>query len=428
MNIGDFDLDINNYTKNDIISFFKLTPNFSAGELESHEKELRHSILDSKYDAEYKDTILNFISKAKEVMRIYKRKQEYEDENEHNDDTYNNVGKVIMPLSRAQAMQTQSIPRNNINGYGINIYRQNYVFDTRYRDDFFQTSPTKCSFTLPIKLNNVIEMTLSAVQFPNTFFTFNNDLKTNELYIFEETTNNEGIVILPEGNYNVEDFPLQFEKAINEQIVGVYIPGGPNRFTVSISEFTRFTTITNSTYNFRMNIIKKTPTTDVCSEFIPVGKYTVMDFKKGISQAAFFQTMGYQIGYRSIEYIGKNSYTSESQFDSTFVDFVYFTLNEHNPDSIHTTTVGVLPESVVDKNILGVIPITSPAFTNTFDNGANFIYKTRHYLAPIKIQKISIELVNRVGGQINLHNNDFAFCLELQTIYDNVEYSHKSTL
>ena len=93
-----------------------------------------------------------------------------------------------------------------------------------------------------------------------------------------------------------------------------------------------------------------------------------------------------------------------------------------------TTTYGILHNSLVDENILGVVAITSPQFANTFDSGANFIYKTRHYTSPVDINRIKIKLLNTFGALVNLYDNDYAFCLEVEMLYDNLKPSSQTEI
>ena len=415
------DLDINNYTKTDLISFFKLTNNYSNTELQNNEELMKKTILNSNYESKYKYEILIFMLQAKEILKIKEAENKKLFEEIETKPT-NNIGKIINPGYNIPVIQKQSIMSDRVNSYGNYIRKSNYVFDTRFRDDFFNTLAVDATFTLPVSINNIISITLSSIQFSNTFFTFNEEYQTNQLYIYEETTNNEGIVILPEGNYNAFNFPEQLEKAINEQIVGVYNPPpGINRFNVSISEFTGYTTISNSLYNFRMNIVKKTSHFD-CDPFHSYAKVTPINPKLDIRSEDFFKTMGYQIGYRNIEYFGSNSYTSESQFDALFTELVYFTLRDFNTDAVFSTTYGVLSDSLTDKNILAVIPVTTPSFTTTWDTMANFIYKTRKYASPVNIDKIRVSIVSRSGLPLNFHDNNYAFVLEIDSIYDNIQF------
>jgi len=71
-------------------------------------------------------------------------------------------------------------------------------------------------------------------------------------------------------------------------------------------------------------------------------------------------------------------------------------------------------------NFIAVLPITTPKYTASFDNNANFIYKTRNYAAPINLKKISIKMISPQGELVDLKQTDFAFCLQISTLYDNI--------
>jgi hypothetical protein len=332
------------------------------------------------------------------------------------------MGQIINPRDDFPSMQFS----NNaikINGYTDKKIIRNYVFNTQYRDDYTRTVSTDCSFTLPQKMSNVISIDLSGIQFPNYAYTFNRITGTNRIYIEESVTGNKALVTIPDGNYNTINFPPTLEKAINEQVVGSYTPGGPNRFQVSISETTRSTTITNTTYDFIINLLIQT--SPESSSYFPCDgnqyaakfKASLTDDKTGVLNGFKFYTLGWLMGYREDIYAGQKSYTSESLFDNTFGDYVYFALDDYVGNKV-SNTYGLLAASVIENNILAIIPITTPQFSSTFSNNSNFIYKKRIYTGPVNITKISIQLLNPVGTLIDLHQSDFTFFLQVTSIYD----------
>jgi hypothetical protein len=133
----------------------------------------------------------------------------------------------------------------------------------------------------------------------------------------------------------------------------------------------------------------------------------------------FCNTMGYLIGFRQLEYKGALSYTSESMFNPVGnSDYVYFCMNDY-AGSQYMQNYGVLPNGLIDENILALIPITTPKFTSTFADNADYIYKKRNYLGPVDIQKISIKILASNGSLANLYSNDFGFNLQVTTLYDN---------
>jgi hypothetical protein len=435
-----FDLDINNYTISDLASFLKLSPNYDENELKEREKTMTMSILSLQADTTYKYDIIEFIKKAVLVCSGNFRASELSNNN-MNTDKYNpNIrelrspnpsveqngsfsatGKIVNPYSTHPALQTQSIPLQSTNGYNYNTFVTNYVFNTRFRDNFFNSSSTNCSFVLPKTLKNVIAISLSGLQFPNTFFTFSKSRYTTQIYIQEDDTGNKGIVVIPEGNYSMGDFPGVLQNCINDQILG-----GVARFNVSIDPYTRFVTLSNTTYTFSMKLItpyKNNVGVDcLATNFKVDGK----DVKEKVMPSSLYNTLGYQIGFRNIFYKGKKSYTSESTYSDKCMDYFYFSLNDFTNNQV-TSTYGVLPQSLLDKNILAVVPLTTSAFEFSFDNNSNEIYKTRNYVGPVDISKVSMQLLDSVGTVLDIHQNEITFCLQVTCIYDNtIPYADRS--
>jgi hypothetical protein len=307
----------------------------------------------------------------------------------------------------------------------------NYIYNTRFRDNYFGSSSSNCSFTLPNKIKNVIAISLSGIQIPNVSNTFSSVNETNQIYIYEETTGLNAIVSIPSGNYTITTFAPVLEKAINLQVIGSY----PNRFTVTINDNLNTLNIINSTNTFRINILKKTSSLDAifdCVEFDYSqslnSNYDNSDVKKKIKPSDYFTTMGYLMGFRQIDYIGSKSYTCEAPFDDTLQDYYYFELNDYN-DYQNESTYGVLPTYILSKNIIAVLPIITPKYISTFDNNSNDIYKTRNYNSPVDISKISIKLLNADGVLVDLHSIDFAFILQVTTVFDNlIPYKKKEVI
>jgi hypothetical protein len=264
-------------------------------------------------------------------------------------------------------------------------------------------------------------------------FSFSKSRGTNQLYIFEyneidasgnpiidpdgNPLGSEAVVTIADGSYTVSNYPPVLEQAINEQVVGIYYnpdPDGLNRFHVSISPYTNFLTITNTTYNFLLNItLSDNPV--ACRQMPKIG---TDDPKYKISPQTLIDTMGYQIGYRQITYDGAQSYTTEAQFNPTYSQYIYFTLNDY-VNNQSSNTYGMLPGNILDTNILGVIPVMGAPFANSFDNNANFINKVRQYNGPVNISKIQVQLLSPVGQVLNLHYAEFTFVLQVESLYDN---------
>jgi hypothetical protein len=421
-----FDFNIDNYSTDNLISFFRLHNNYSLQDLDKTAKEMTLNVVSSNYSSKYKYELIEFIHQAQELLIkvknddndiIIKKNIKQTDKKDENNTPIDNVGKIINPLSAHPTLQRQKMPSDSINSYRNHMITSNYIFNTIFRDDFFNTQPNNCSFTLPFTIKNVTGISLSGIQIPNVISTFSDVKGTNQLFIHEDVTNIETIIMIPVGDYEPEDFIIALEKAINTQLLGSW----PNRFIVKIDTPTQRITIANTTYSFTMNIIKK-DIINIGTCLYEANRNTNSDLihnKKKIRPTDLVNTMGYLIGYRQIEYSGLKSYQAECVYTDTLQNYYYFELNDYTGYQF-ASTIGVLPTCFLSNNIIAVLPITTPKFVASFDNNSNFIYKSRQYASPINLKKISIKMLGTEGQLVELNQNDFAFVLEINTLYDNI--------
>jgi len=449
-----FDLDINNYTTQDLMNFFKLEDNYSLEDLYKKEEKLAMNILSTdnkKYDSKMKFDIINFIKLAKDVLISFKHDIETNNEIKKNIAKFVNkdkdprVGKIINPLSEHPTLENNIIPQYSINGYNYDVMTSIYVFNTIARNDFYKTTASNSTYDLAAKWKNVISISLSAATIPNVMYAYNFEEGTDQIYIEEDNTGISGIVTIPAGNYSAfaiiiagtdllgqASFPEALTKAINEQL------GTGNRFTVTVDVSNRKTTISNSTHTFTMitlnkdtyndpNTPEKNPVRPGCLN--PFSNKITIDYgvnppkKETLPVVDYVSTMGYLMGYREIAYGGLKSYTSESIFSNTYSNYLFFCLDDYTGSQPLTNTYGMGNQTFIKENILGVIPINSNLFQATFDSNANFIYKKREYFGPVDISRITIKLVNQKGNLVNLHNTNFNFTLQVKTIYNLTEKS-----
>jgi hypothetical protein len=456
-----FDLDINNYTTEDLLKFFKLTDDYSLDELNQKEEKLATNILsvsNQKYNSKMKFDIINFIKLAKDLLISFKNDMENNKEIKKNIERFVNkdkdprVGKIINPLSEHPTLENTIIPKESINGYNYDVMTSVYVFNTVGRNDFYITTASDSTYDLPVKWKNVISISLSSVTVPNVMYAFNFEEGTDQIYIEEDGTGISGIVTIPAGNYSPFDlslsgvfsilpeasFPEALTKAINDQL-GTYSGAPPvGRFKVTIDISNRKTTITNNTHTFTMitinkdalnnpNSVIKKPTQASCLN--PFSSRIFVDYgvnpppKKTLSPADYVATMGHLMGFREILYSGLKSYTSESIFTNTYSEYLFFCLDDYTGSQPLTNTYGIGSDVMLKQNILGVIPISSNLFLPTFDNNSNFIYKKREYFGPVDISRITIKLINQRGNIVNLHQTNFNFTIQVKSIYNLTEKS-----
>jgi hypothetical protein len=423
------DLDINNYNTSDLLKFLKLNEDYGLNDIEQKTNEMTNELLFSdnisSNDKKYKTDIIGFIKLAKDVListyndiqteiEIKKGKQFGKD---------NNLGKIINPLSVHQALQPHSIPNKSAISYKHDTIRSIYVFNTIARDNFFGSISVNCTFDLPIKLTNVISLTLSSIQIPNIMFTFDRQRGNVSIYIFENNTGVGEIITIPDGNYSRSDtssvngnvsMATTLETAINLVFNTHGLP--LNRFSVLISGSTGRTTISNLSSNFSIKTLNPADNY-YCSPYTKPKKDSA-DSKTGITPTRYIANLGYYLGFRESSYSNSNSYTSEGVFDSKYSSYLYFALNDYTGSQAASNTYALFQNSFLADQLLAIVPLNGPRFDYIYDNGANFIYKQRDYFGPVDISKISIKLLNQLGELVNLLDSEFSFSLEVTTVYD----------
>jgi len=458
-NESNLDLDINNYSINDLKKFFKLTDNDSPEDMKKKIDTISNKLLFSdnlKYNNDTKKDIFTFVNKAKDLIITEA------------------VKKTNQMVSREPhfVQAINSYPENHVNQAEFNYKTKLLVLNSIYSDSALNTGSTNhYTFTLPETIRNVIGLTLAAVQYPNVELAFS-DYKGNNLLFLQEnytnTTDSNSIdttipedgksatIRLPDGTYPLESFPAALEYQINLAL-GYPISGtdGPTtsifslpRYHVSINPFSHQTTITNNLdplktrypealaysksfngnnnffANFTLVFDKPTWTSNSSSLCFNGNQSNPPDpnfqtLTEGYEYNNLqYRSLGYQMGFRQIVNSGNTSYTSISIYNSNIVNYVYFSLEDYITTRVDEIN-GIFFNSIFDKNILALIPITAQPFTSNLDSGANFIFKTRNFSGPVNLQKLSVAFYDPNGFVTQLNGTPFAFSLELKIVYEN---------
>jgi hypothetical protein len=123
------------------------------------------------------------------------------------------------------------------------------------------------------------------------------------------------------------------------------------------------------------------------------------------------------LGFCNYSYLNNDIYVGNTLYNPNIYNYIYLCLNDFNK-SQYETIIGILENSVIDDNILALIPITANFFNYNFDNGSDFIEKKREYFGPINLVKIQVSIKDEMGDIIYLNGQNFSFSLELELAYD----------
>lgn len=412
-----FDLNIDNYTKQELVEMFELPANFDENIVEMKETKLRDNIINNR--TINKDTqvkTIQFLTKAKNIIlnEIYTNRQntplqkkiedfynssytlkssELEDRGEH------------MVQIRPQKPYLSSYPSEFfpgiINPLKKRTIKKNLNIDTRFRDNYYSSPATNFNFTLPMDFNDIVQMQLATIELPTTYYAVSKQYGNN---FFEITVDNNTVIIaIPDGNYTKNTIIT----AINNELFLAGDPFNKVLFMVNLTDDMTGSGQTmvgvnelaiGSVSNIELNF----QTDKLGSE----DKNTALPLK-----------LGWDLGFRNGKYVGNLNYVSEGVIDITGPKYVYLVIDDFN-NNVNNNFYSAFNSSVLNKNIIARISLKEKAFSIIEQNNLNLITTPREYFGPVNIKTMNVQLIDEYGRVVDLNNMDYSFCLTLTAAYD----------
>ena len=431
------DLDINNYTIKDLERFFQIAPNkkYSAADIELKEAQLKEVLLSSGHiDKKFKRDLMAFLDTAKDWLITVKCKNETK-----NPTSFHNVPKLEkypnVPASREAMPRMEELMDRPETPY-VNTFSSEYYpgimnplktrvitkclnIDTRFRDNITLTSSSDFLVNLPIRLQKVVSMQITALEIPVSFYGIsakygNNYFNisatqqlTDEADIFEESK----VVIVPDGNYNATDFI----DTINTLISGTNADGSPLD--------------PNSLFNyviFRLDVSQTgSGTAKVFIETTGNLAYTIksidVDFSLDINgnpdKKPVTSKIGMNLGFLKRKYLGATQYESETLVEPATVRYIYLAIDDFN-NNVNNHFISAFNSSILSPNILARISIKGSYFSLMMESDLNTTSEPRKYFGPVDIQKMHIQVYDDHGRILDMNNSNFSFCLIFKMLYD----------
>jgi len=415
-----FDLDINNYTKNELYEMFELPFNCDISSFEMKESKIRENIINSKeINREIQKKTLEFLKKAKHVLfniktgndpfvnTIMKKINSISNTNEELietqlENTQEHMVQLRNPTPYVNSFPVDYFPgvinpiKKKINHFNLNI-------DTKFRDNYYATISTNINIQLPVLINNVLSMNLSAIEIPLTIFNISKQLGNNFFTITLTDTNESEVITIPSGTYDYTGL----EKLINGQLT---LLGGNfanivflvNNVTTNNATNGTGQTIVgcaeNTSFNFDLNFQADRYGNDDINTPLPL-------------------KFGWSLGFRNGIYTNNQNYVSEGIVDITGTRYFYLVVDDYN-NSVNNSFYSAFNSSLLNKNILARISLENASVNNTFNNTLKIVGNRREYYGPVNIQNLSVQLLDDYGRIIDLNNMDYSFCLSMDIVYD----------
>ena len=475
-NMNNIDLNLNNYTLEDIFKILNININEIV---EKDEYEIRQQI-QQKLDqviTKFKNINLIELSTFFENIKSKLIKDEeisiqspnsQEDLIIHQNVNFNAEKNYNLVVDNLTDTTDKSLFTSTVNPITRKTVQKVLNIDSRYRKNYNNTLSTNFKFDLPVKLNNVIEMKLNDLEMTNTYYVISN-IYNNNYFWFKITTvpfpqfNNQSVEVYgflyidPQSYFdkdiiqNINDrfktlgTGASFEINLTYQNSG-NVPDGTGKMIIIVTD-ERFLSIElnfsapmipnfieSNSYN--LNTEEKQyiyifdqfglfPRSALSSE----DNYTIDYIKELYNTNDTFginSKLGWLFGFRNekiiIDTIQQEDYTRFGKIYSDGVvnllgpRYFYLCINDFN-NNYNKTFISSNENDIVKDNVFARVNNQGTPFSVVPNSSYQITTVPRYYFGPVDIEKIQIKIVDEYNRIIDLNGSDISLTLTLTCIY-----------
>ena len=359
----DIDLNLNNYTTQDLENLFGLQDNYTILDVEQKKQQLSDKLLQMNVNTKMQNDIIIFLNNAKEKLV--------------------NKSDIIPKKTNGFIYSNPSdFFQGTFNPIEKRLITKTICIDTFFRSNYKYTKSTDFTYTFPESINNVVSIQIKSVEMPYTWYNISASQKNNAFTITYST--NTVTITIPDGNYSINTLI----SSINTQLSSL-----PNNFSISL--------------------IPNTYTVQITSD---------VDFDLNFASAGPV-SLGWLLGFRDSIYTGLDTYTSESTHLSSKNNYFFIDVDDFHNNHITDAVISIIRNqstpSYIGNNIMARIPVPESASFNTLiiNTLSDCILKKRDYFGPVKLEKMNLRILNRFGEVIDLNKNDYSIVFEVTQLY-----------
>ena len=418
-----FDLDIDNYSRDELIQMFELPSNFDRNIVEIKETKLRDNInTNREIDKDTKVKTINFLIKAKNIILNYESSNKSSEnflKKNFNEDLFNSIyhtSDIILKKSKLDDSigdHMVQIKENkpyvvsdpgeffpgDVNPLKKRTIRQVLNIDTRFRDNYYTSPSTNFNFILPTQFTDVLQMQLTGLELPVSYNVVSKQYGNN--YFSITVDGQTKIINIPNGKYSESTII----NAVNNELQLAGSPFNNVSFVLNLSSAgtgssqtlvgpiaspAGFSTLT---LNFQDNID---------------GNYDT-----GIPLPLKF---GWLLGFRNGVYSGNLNYVSESMVDVSGPKYFFLVLDDYN-NSVNNCFYSAFNSSILNNNILARISLGGN-ISFLQQNNLSLTTTMREYFGPVNLTTIKVQLLDEYGRIVDLNYMDFSFCITLTVVHN----------
>jgi len=457
----DFDLNINNYTVQELEELLTLGNNYRIEEVGYKKDKLCSKIMnDGTLSFDMKAKIGDFFesasrmlcravkSSSKSVANDYDEVSDFSDlKNTMMKNTNNLIisdpygAHNIIPKKPGKTIDKYGAERGALNPISMNTILKGVSIDSRFRENYYTTKSTELNINLPFRLDNVISYRIVGITLPLSFYNISQAYGNNVIQIVVYgSTNHTYDLILPDGCYNTTEYALyssSIETVINNLLIND--PNSPN----NQAPFNTPGTLLSLRY-----IIDRTSGRSIFAQDQSIGGTVSYHFdiitNVGLNintgnvdesfERSLMLRLGWILGYRAAKYSSSNlnppsppttqfgSIVSEGICFTKFPLYGYLSIDDFNKNA-NDYFMTVFANSISLPNIISRINFTQffqavGAFQAAQgESTSNAINREKRFFGPVTIQKLKITLYDDLGRVLDLNNMDWALELAFECVY-----------
>ena len=456
-----FDLNINNYSVNELEELLSLGKKYSSDEIRVKKDSMCMKIVnDDTISFDMKAKLENFLENVSSILKnrcngngINQDRENFTDLKTEMMTGTNNL--IIKDPTSAHNIQINNNvnPGKDIDTYGtsrgvINPLLTNTILkainiDTRFRENYYSTKSTNLTITLPFRLEKVISYRIVGITLPLSYYNISQSYGNNviQINVFSRTVLGQVAVsyslILPDGCYNttqgVSVYSSCLEQVINNMLINDV--NSPNN---------------NSTLTPNLNLrytIDRTSGRSIFAQDASVSGTIAYNFDVVMSVENSLQSgqveedyskvlmmkLGWVLGFRFAKYSSSNtvatppttygSIVSEGICFTKFPMYGFLAIDDFN-NNANDYYMSVFSNSVSVPNIVAKVNLTEfsevvGAFQGAQgESSSTAINREKRFFGPVNIQKLKVTLYDDMGRILDLNNMDWSLELAFECVYN----------
>ena len=433
--MNSFDLNISNYTINELEKMLELRNGYTKAEIITQTTIFKDKVLgENNMPISKKNDIVDFLNKASNKI-IKKLTLSLEKTQDDFTPAFEKMTNTIIPGNGSSAVIEKSSivaglnwpkfsgrlidnadqPPGIINPINVRTIKRTINLDTRFRPNYYTSSSTDFSLTLPVRIKNAVSMRIASIEIPISWYVVAK-YWGNSFFKIEWGDNGDGTfannytVTIPDGNYEL------FWQAATEatdlaSTINTFMHANGDPILQNIvfnvdrtSGRSGFAWKPGSTpANFRVTFsIDENGNSDFS---------TILQFR-----------LGWLLGFRVGFYEGL-SIVSEGICYMKGPRYAFISINDFN-NSVSNYFISAFSSSLLQKDIIARINLTyiqqqQGVYQTGQDDGLSTqINRQRSYFGPVDIERLEIKLLDEFGRIIDLNNMDWSMALTMECLYD----------